>query len=397
MLIHKLFLFFCLISIVDSSLLGNDSQPNFIIAESDSIYYQGISDIRYSPDNNYYVINPKGRSNRINIYNKDNTLYKSYLVDDSYSFRFLDSIYYDPSERLISREQYLSLPGSTSRSEFGNTISESSFLNDSTIVTISALRYLVYEDPKVSSNFDKLNVLSVILMTNIFTDEVTVKPLRYNNSKLHPQSEFIDIIGNDFYFELFPTNFYDGIPNSEEYTVGKINIEDYDWKPAVKLPQEYIDSKIGLEIGNNFSISEIDGKPYFLALLSNYVFNLDNDTIRFSDLPEPIEYSLNKFQTETIDLPEEMYKLDSLSHMNLDFFFRDQYIYLMLNKPKTEYGKTILNKSYLNKYTLNGALVSSVHINKDIDVKSLFYAANRGIMAISMIDQKWHVYEIPIN
>jgi hypothetical protein len=240
--------------------------------------------------------------------------------------------------------------------------------------------------------------VSVLFIRNIFTDEVKLKTLRFHDSDLSPQSTFIDIISDDVYFELFPVNYFHRRPNGIGYTVGKINMEDYDWRPVVKIPQEYDDSNIRLGLGNNYNIAEYNGKPYYLALLTNYVFNMDQDTIRFSNLPDPIKYSLDKFKADTVKLPLDRYKLDSISHANIDFFFLNDFLYVIANLPWSVNGKIALSKTCLNKYTLNGEFISSVHLNEDINIKSIFYAENRSIiLALTMIDQKWHVYEIPID
>lgn len=376
---------FKLYSYIDSS-----SQK---LIENDSIFFQSISKIEYSPNLELFVVNQKSEFNRINIFKSNGDLFKSYLIDDSFTFKFIDSIYYDKSEVLLSRDEYNSLQGSYNDSEFANTLCQSSFLNDSILITSGTLKYLVHYGTLGGQPHFKRNKVTVLLLSNLNTNEIQIRPLRYNETKVNPQPDYLKIVGKDIYFKLFPEEFMRKIPNSSKIVVGKINLDDYNWEPQVELPKEYVTSNIRLSIDFNYKISDYNNKTYFMAPLTNYIFNLEQDTIWLSDLVDPIKYSLNYFDSETINLPEEMFKLDSVSHSIVDFFFQNSSLFVILNTPSIKDGKI-----YLHKYTLDGKFLTSKVLNNGKKLETVCYSKSKQkLLIVYMKNEEWYFEEVDIN
>lgn len=374
-------------------LISFEASNRYKLKESDSIYFQDIDNLEYSPNLEFYVINQKSESNRINIFNKDGTLFKTYLIDDTYTFKFIDSINYNMTEVLMNNEEYEGTNGSKTKSEFTNTISQSSFLNDSTLVTIGSLKYLVHYHPVGGQPHFKLNRPTVLLFTNLINDEFQIKPLRFNETNVNPQSDYLEIVKNDIYFELFPAGFLRKIPNSPKTVVGKINLDDYDWEPLIDLPNEYVTSNIRLSIDFSYRIADYKNKTYFMSPLTNYLFNVEKDTIWLSDLDDPIEYSLSQFGSKTVSLPGDMYKLDSVSHSIVEFFFQNDFLYVILNTPKVKDGKI-----YLHKYSLKGEFINSKELNEGRKLESTFYTKNKQrLMKVYMENEEWYIEEVDIN
>lgn len=369
-----------------------DSNSRELI-ENDSIYFQSINKIEYSPNLELFVVNQKSEFNRINIFKNNGDLFKSYLIDDSYTFKFIDSIYYDKSEVLLTKDEYNNLQGSLIGSEFTNTISQSTFLNDSILITIGTLKYLVHYGTMGGQPHFKLNKVTVLLFTNILNNDFQIKTLRFNETKVNPQPDYLKIVGNDIFFKLFPEGFLRKFPNSSTIVVGKINLIDYDWEPLVELPNEYITSNIRLSIDFNYKIFEYNNKTYFIAPFTNYIFNMEQDTIWLSDLVDPIKYSLNFFNSETINLPQEMFKLDSVSHSIIDFFFNNDFLYVLLNKPKMKDSKI-----YLHKYTLTGKFLKSKELDEGKKLESVFYSKiKQKLIKVYMENEDWYIDEVDIN
>lgn len=363
------------------------------LLESDSIYYQSIESIQFSPNEDYFVVNQKEKTNRVNILKKNGSLYKSYSINDSYTDKYFEIIQQKNVKEPSLTTNYLrSLPDCPTIL-YNNTFSKSSFLNDSIVYIIGSINYLVQIDSPDERFGVRLKKSNVLFRINIFTDSMEVNYLDFIPKKLYPQSDYFNIVNRNIYIKLFPMDVHKNIPTSQKFVLGIYNIESSDWSPLLELPEEYESSNVKLKLDYDYRISNFRDKTYFMAPLLHYMFSLEQDTIWLNDLVNPIKFSLEKFGSETINLPEELYKLDSLSHSIVDFFFSNNFLYIVLNKPKNNNGKI-----YLHKYNLEGKFIESKELNKGRELEAVCYSENNNkLYKFYMENEEWWVEEIDFN
>lgn len=365
----------------------------FKIMESDSVYFTDIKDIIYSPKLEYFVVNQNSYSNRINIFDTNSTLYKSYLIDDSYTDKYLDLIIQLPESDTVLTTNALRKVYGDSKNIYGNTISKSVFVNDSILATIGILNYFKFS----KSNYNNTNLRSyntvVLFIINIHTDIIEVTPLNYITQKLYPQASLLKCNNEFLYFTLLPMGLIKNFPDSPNTTLGKIKLGEENWETVIDLPKEYLESNVKLGLDYNYRIASFNSELYFLSPYTNYAFNLKKDTIWLSDLNDPIESSLNKHNLIRVSSKEDYPKLDSLSHKIGDLFFLNFSLYVLIIKPK-DYD----NKIYLNKYTLNGELIYSNVINENQKIETVFYSENKQkLYKVYMKNEEWWVEEIDFD
>lgn len=364
----------------------------FKIVESDSVYFQSIDKLEYSPNNELFVVSQKSESNRINIFNKDGTLYKSYLIDDSYTDKYIDLLKNKDVKENIQSTDYLKTIRGHPKVLYKNTVSKSLFLNDSIIYTISGLNYYVDGDKVLGVDGLILKVRTVLIKINIFSDKEEIIPLAFIHNKLYPQSDYLEFFNNYLFFRLFPIGVHESRPNSPKYVLARFNLDSNNWQPILELPKEYEASKVNLFLDYKYRITSYKNKTYFIAPYLNYVFNLDGDTIQLSGLHNAIQYSLSKFGSDT--LIKKNYKmLDSLSHFIGGIFFKNDFLYVLLRKTSKRDGK-----KYLNKYSLNGELLDSKLVNKERKLETVFYSENKHkLIKVYLENDEWYVEEVDVN
>ena len=193
------------------TLLINISIPSYSkslitykLTENDTIHYQNIKNIKYTPNSKYFVLNQRSYDKKINIFEENGELYNSYNIDDSYTNKNLDLINQNPENDTILTTNYLKEFFGNKSDIYGNTISESLFISDSVLVTIGILNFIINSKYR-NIGFDMLSCNTVVLFRiNIFTDIVDVIPLNFIDQKLYPQANSLEFVNNHFYFILFP-------------------------------------------------------------------------------------------------------------------------------------------------------------------------------------------------
>jgi hypothetical protein len=338
-------------------------------------------------------VNQRSYDKKINIFEENGELYKSYNIDDSYTDKYLDLINQNPeSDTILTTNSLKEFFGNKS-DIYGNTISESLFISDSVLVTIGILNYIINSKYR-NIGYDMLSCNTVVLFRiNIFTDIVDVIPLKFIDQKLYPQANSLEFVNNHFYFILFPMGQFKKIPNSPEEIIGRFNFNENIWSPILRLPNEYITSNINQGLDYNYKISSYKDETYFISPFTNYLFNSKNDTIWLSDLQDPIKFSLNTHNAIRIYDEQDLSKLDSLSHNIVDFSFLENQILVLLNKPVNYDGKV-----YLNKYSLSGKLIDSTIVHIGESLETIFISENRKkIIKVYMENEDWWVEEININ
>lgn len=339
------------------------------IQESDSVYFQSIDNLKFSNDGNLFVVNQKTKTNRINIFKKDGTLFKSYLIDDSFTDKYFDIIEIKEKDDKLLTTKYLNTQPKRPKILYNNIFDQSLFINDSLIYCTAYINY--YTDGNKRYNFKGLvlkNMITLVII-NVYNDKMEALPLEYKRDELYPQTDYLEFYNNNIYYRLFPYGYYKIIPNSPKYVLGKLNINNKIWEPIVKLPKEYEDSKVNLELDYRFNIANFKNEVYFNCPFLNYVYNLKGDTIRFTDLDNSIQYSLSRFGSDTLIKSNGINMLDSLCHYIGGIFFKNGFLYNIVSKTKSSN-----NKIYLNKYNLNGKLIVEKLLNENLKLFSAFYS-----------------------
>lgn len=373
---------------------AQSKELKFKIQESDSTYFQSIKSTSISPDSSMIVISQKSSNNRINILRLNGKVFKSYLIDDAISEKYIELINYINTDTVVNKLQYLEYYPEFKGSLYQNTVLFSEFLNDSVIVAIGSLKYLVKFDREEYDAQFKRKSVTVLLLININTDEFEVKPLIPNlEKKLMPYEKGLDVINQNIFFTILPYGFMRDTSNYSSFVLGNLKYNEKTWNPLLRLPIEYINTNINLDINYDYKINKFKNDIFFMAPLTNYLFNLKGDTIKPSNLNNPLEYTLKSFNSEKINIKDEKYKLDSLPHSIVDFFFTNDFLYVILNKPKNQDGKI-----YLNKYSISGDFISSKSLNQNNALECVGYCRNSKILyKVYMENSEWYFEEINFN
>lgn len=363
------------------------------IVENDTIFFSNIENIKYSPDLKYFVVNPISATNRITVFNKDGKIYKSYLIDDSYSDKYLKIINQNPIEDSILTTSYLRKIFGNSKDIYSNSVALSTFKNDSILITKGVLNYFINsKHQNIGVDIRRYSTV-VLISVNIYTDEINVIPLYFTHGKSYPEAKNLAFKNNKLFLKLFPIDFFKDKPNGSKYVLGVFNFIEDNWKPILEIPKEYIDSRVKLTLDYGYRIATYKKDNYFMSPFLNYIFNLRGDTIKLSDLDNAIQFTLSKFNSDTLIYTKDLKMLDSLSHYNIDFFFQNDFLYIILNKPINLDGKV-----YLNKYNLKGNLIESYILNKDRLLESCSYSDNlHKIIKVYMENEEWYIEEVDFN
>lgn len=373
--------------------LSNAEVNTFKLSENDSVNFINIKNIKYSPDLEHFIVNQVSYGNRINIFDSKGNVFKSYLIDDSYTDMYLEEIIQLPDSDTILTSNALREYFKDSKNIYDNTISKSVFINDSTLVTIGILNYYRYSESEGTDVFLRSFNTVVLFYTDIYSDRIDVIPLNYITQKLYPQADIIEFANNYLYFTLFPMGLFKNIPNSPEETLAKFKHGENNWVSELELPNEYIVSNVNLSLEYNYRITSYNNETYFISPYTNYIFNTKKDTIWLSDLNDPIKFSLNQNNSNYYVWSNDFNMLDSLSHFIGDVFFKNDKLYALINKPINKD-----NKIYLNKYTLKGKLIESNVINENQKLETAFYSENKQkLFKVYMENEEWYVEEVDID
>ena len=278
---------------------AQSKELKFKIQESDSTYFQSIKSTSISPDSSMIVISQKSSNNRINILRLNGKVFKSYLIDDAISEKYIELINYINTDTVVNKLQYLEYYPEFKGSLYQNTVLFSEFLNDSVIVAIGSLKYLVKFDREEYDAQFKRKSVTVLLLININTDEFEVKPLIPNlEKKLMPYEKGLDVINQNIFFTILPYGFMRDTSNYSSFVLGNLKYNEKTWNPLLRLPIEYINTNINLDINYDYKINKFKNDIFFMAPLTNYLFNLKGDTIKPSNLNNPLEYTLKSFKSQ---------------------------------------------------------------------------------------------------
>ncbi|MCB0703413.1 MAG: hypothetical protein KDC55_11970 [Ignavibacteriae bacterium] len=365
----------------------------FKIIESDSIYFENIEKLEFSPNGKFYLVNKRSNTKRINVFNNNGVLYNSFLVNDAFTDKYFDIIKDTTKDEEILTTEYLNTLPNRPEVLYDNSFFKSIFLNDSMIVATGSINYYIYGENPSGDKGLILRAMTVLYKININSNEITVIPLVFVGRKLYPQLDYLEFVNNKLYFRLFPMGVHKGLPNSPKFVLGKFNLDSNNWQSVLELPKEYELSKVNLTLDYKFRIASNHKKDFFIAPFLNYTFNLEGDTIKLSDLDNAISHSLSLFSSDTLIRNKDYNMLDSLSHYIGNIFFKGDNLFVILNKPKN-YD----NKIYLNKYTLKGELIYSNVINENQKLETVFYSENKQkLYKIYMVKEEWWVEEIDFD
>ena len=365
----------------------------FKIIESDSIYFENIEKLEFSPNGKFYLVNKRSNTKRINVFNNNGVLYNSFLVNDAFTDKYFDIIKDTTKDEEILTTEYLNTLPNRPEVLYDNSFFKSIFLNDSMIVATGSINYYIYGENPSGDKGLILRAMTVLYKININSNEITVIPLVFVGRKLYPQLDYLEFVNNKLYFRLFPMGVHKGLPNSPKFVLGKFNLDSNNWQSVLELPKEYELSKVNLTLDYKFRIASNHKKDFFIAPFLNYTFNLEGDTIKLSDLDNAISHSLSLFSSDTLIRNKDYNMLDSLSHYIGNIFFKGDNLFVILNKPKN-YD----NKIYLNKYTLKGELIYSNVINENQKLETVFYSENKqNLYKIYMVKEEWWVEEIDFD
>lgn len=367
-------------------------QNEHLIKEPENIFFQNINYLTFSKNHLYYCVVQYTSSNKICIFKANGELFKVLEIDDYFTDKYIDLIKdTTKSEKILTSEELHNIPGSP-LVLYNNNFSKARFVDNNTLLITGTINYIIERNSKESkSNLHKRKI-PILFNYNINNDSLKIYKLYSNNEELFPQTDYLEVYKNKLYLRLFPLNLFKKELNSLKFVLAEYDLELKEWEPVLELPEEYEKYNLNLDLNYRYKIAEIDNLLYFMAPYTNYMFNINKDTVRFENMANPIEYSLNIFDSDSVVSHKEYYKLDSLSSNVIDFFIYNSKVNLILTKPNEDNEKV-----YHFKYTMKGKFLESKTLT-DIKVESIFYSKNRQkIIKVYISDEKWYYDEIDIN
>lgn len=238
----------------------------FKIIESDSIYFENIEKLEFSPNGKFYLVNKRSNTKRINVFNNNGVLYNSFLVNDAFTDKYFDIIKDTTKDEEILTTEYLNTLPNRPEVLYDNSFFKSIFLNDSMIVATGSINYYIYGENPSGDKGLILRAMTVLYKININSNEITVIPLVFVGRKLYPQLDYLEFVNNKLYFRLFPMGVHKGLPNSPKFVLGKFNLDSNNWQSVLELPKEYELSKVNLTLDYKFRIASNHKKDFLLPL-----------------------------------------------------------------------------------------------------------------------------------
>lgn len=367
-------------------------QEENLIKEPDNVYIQNIQSISFSKENSYFCINHYYPTDNLCIYKNNGELYKVLHIDDSFTEKYIDIVKdRNKKERIFTSEELHNISGSP-EVLYENKFSKAKFLTNELLLIIGYIQYFIERAENKSKYKLHRKKMPVLFFYDIKSDSLFVKKVNPISGNLFPQVDYLEVINNRVFLGLFPVDYFEKQPESSKYVLAEYDLKKDECEPKLEIPYEYLKYNLNLALNYNYRIAEHQNTLYFMAPYTNYMFNENEDTVWFDRMVDPIKYSLNIFDSDSVKSHEEYYKMDSLSSYVLDLFIRDNIVNLILMRPN-ENNKNI----YLCKYTLKGKFLKE-RILVEEKVESIFYSSIREkIIKVYMKDENWYYNEIAID
>jgi hypothetical protein len=374
----------------------------FVLQENDSVVISSISNIQYSPNGKYFIVNSNSNPNEIYIFNTEiNGIYKIIKAKDNLTDSliektkpYFDSLIYLPMsyalfENLFNKDKF-------------NDFKYGLFINDSIIYINSIIRSFNIPKTQGFDNYNRriLNMNVCLIKYNIFNDNYQVLPC--GDTLYRPYNQGKNLIvdkQNNIIYSIVRSGKKQLESNMTPAVISRYDDNFKYIEDAFSLPEEYIKTKLNYSINYNPELL-INSKNELIALFP-FVEKVYNISKKSSFEIKNLNKS-NKVLFDKLIADENLLKkiIDSIYYHLPNYLSKiyetnnEEYIIYIVEAIAND---TSSIKPFIQLYDLDGKFKASLNLeyqNKNGKLKYFHYSKiDNKIRMFRLNDDNWIVEE----